>query len=173
MCEAGPGPIMRIHGPQDGLLARCGALRRPPGSRFPRTMGYASVGRQRRPATSPWSLVFWCTPHLLNGYPANSSADDRFALATVEAHRLAVSAQWFLSAVGAGYVLVVRWTSRIERQPPPSGGPFIIALWHGQLAMLHQFRFGDHALVALVSDHRDGRLISKCARRFNIRTVSA
>lgn len=83
------------------------------------------------------------------------------------------SAQSFLSAVGAGYVLVVRWTSRIERQPPPSGGPFIIALWHGQLAMLHQLRFGDHALVALVSDHRDGRLIGKCARRFNIRTVSA
>lgn len=83
------------------------------------------------------------------------------------------SAQWFLSSVGAGYVLAVRWTSRIERQPPPSGGPFIIALWHGQLAMLHQLRFGDHALVALVSDHRDGQLISKCAWHFNIRTVSA
>jgi lysophospholipid acyltransferase (LPLAT)-like uncharacterized protein len=83
------------------------------------------------------------------------------------------SAQWFLSAVGAGYVLAVRWTSRIERQPPPSGGPFIVALWHGQLVMLHQLRFGDHALVALVSDHRDGQLISKCAWHFNIRTVSA
>jgi lysophospholipid acyltransferase (LPLAT)-like uncharacterized protein len=39
--------------------------------------------------------------------------------------------------------------------------------------MLHQLRFGDLALVALVSDHRDGRLISKCAWHFNIVTVSA
>src|ERR1700678_1073391 len=89
MCEAGPGPTMRFHGRQDARTPRA-AWRAwpPPRSRFPRTMGYVSVGRQRRPATSPWSLVFWCTPHLLNGYPANSSADDRFALAIVEAHRL-------------------------------------------------------------------------------------
>ncbi len=91
-----------------GLLARCGALRRPPGSRFPRTMGYASVGRQRRPATSPWSLVFWCTPHLLNGYPANSSADDRFALASVEAHRL----------VGVGAVVLERCRGWIRPRGP-------------------------------------------------------
>jgi lysophospholipid acyltransferase (LPLAT)-like uncharacterized protein len=81
------------------------------------------------------------------------------------------AAQWSLSAIGAGYVLLVRWTSRIDRPLPPSGGPFIIALWHGRLSMLHQLRFGKHALVALISNHRDGRLISKCAWHYNIRSV--
>jgi lysophospholipid acyltransferase (LPLAT)-like uncharacterized protein len=79
--------------------------------------------------------------------------------------------QWSLSALGAGYVLLVRWTSRIDRPPPPSGGPFIIALWHGRLSMLHQLRFGKYALVALISGHRDGQLISKCAWHYNIRSV--
>jgi lysophospholipid acyltransferase (LPLAT)-like uncharacterized protein len=79
--------------------------------------------------------------------------------------------QWTLSAIGAGYVLLVRWSSRINRQPPPPIGPCIIALWHGRLAMLHQLRFGGHDLVALISSHRDGQLISKCARFYNIRTV--
>jgi len=79
--------------------------------------------------------------------------------------------QWFLSAVGAAYVVLVRWTSRIDRPPPPTGGPFIVAIWHGRLAMLHQLRFGDHDLVALISGHRDGQLISKCAWHFNIRSV--
>jgi lysophospholipid acyltransferase (LPLAT)-like uncharacterized protein len=80
--------------------------------------------------------------------------------------------QWVLSAIGAGYVLLVRWTSRIDRPPPPAGGPFIIALWHGRLAMLHQLRFGERALVALISGHRDGQLISKCAWYYGIRAVT-
>jgi lysophospholipid acyltransferase (LPLAT)-like uncharacterized protein len=79
--------------------------------------------------------------------------------------------QWFLSALGAGYVLLVRWTSRIDRPPPPSGGPFIIALWHGRLSMVHQLRFGKYALVALISGHRDGQLIRKCAWHYNIWSV--
>jgi hypothetical protein len=82
------------------------------------------------------------------------------------------AAQWLLSAIASGYVLVVRWTSRIERPPPPAGGPFIIALWHGRIAMLHQLRFGNHALIALISSHRDGQLISKCAWHYNIGTVA-
>jgi lysophospholipid acyltransferase (LPLAT)-like uncharacterized protein len=79
--------------------------------------------------------------------------------------------QWSISALGAGYVMLVRWTSRIDRPPPPSGGPFIIALWHGRLSMVHQLRFGKHALVALISGHRDGQLISKCAWHYDIRSV--
>ena len=80
--------------------------------------------------------------------------------------------QWFLGAMGAGYVLLVRWTSRLDRPQPPNGGPFIIAMWHGRLAMLHQLRIGDRSLVALISSHRDGQLISKCAWYYNIRTVT-
>ena len=81
------------------------------------------------------------------------------------------AAQWLLSVIASGYVLVVRWTSRIDRPPPPAGGPFIIALWHGHIAMLHQLRFGDRALIALISGHRDGQLVSKCAWHYNIGTV--
>jgi lysophospholipid acyltransferase (LPLAT)-like uncharacterized protein len=80
--------------------------------------------------------------------------------------------QWIVSALGAGYVLLVRWTSRIDLPPPPSPGPFIIAMWHGRLAMLHLLRFGEQPLVALISGHRDGQLISKCAWHYNIGTVT-
>ncbi len=80
--------------------------------------------------------------------------------------------QWIVSAIGAGYVLTVRWTSRIERPPPPAPGPFIIAMWHGRLAMLHLLRFGEQPLIALISGHRDGQLISKCAWHYNIQTVT-
>ena len=79
--------------------------------------------------------------------------------------------QWTASAFGAGYVLLVRWTSRIDRPPPPPG-PFIIAMWHGRLAMLHLLRFGELPLIALISGHRDGQLISKCAWHYNIKTVT-
>jgi lysophospholipid acyltransferase (LPLAT)-like uncharacterized protein len=80
--------------------------------------------------------------------------------------------QWGASAIGVGYVLVVRWTSRIDLPSPPAPGPFIIAMWHGRLAMLHLLRFGDRPLVALISSHRDGQLISKCAGLYNIQTVT-
>jgi len=79
--------------------------------------------------------------------------------------------QWMASAIGAGYVLLVRWTSRIDRPSPPAGGPFILAMWHGRLAMLHLLRFGEKPMVALISGHRDGQLISKCAWHYNIQTV--
>ena len=78
---------------------------------------------------------------------------------------------WILSSIGSGYVLLVRWTSRIDRPAPPIGGPFIVALWHGRLALLHQLRLRNRSLVALISGHRDGELIAKCAWYFNILTV--
>jgi hypothetical protein len=96
-------------------------------------------------------------------------------MATPELLKRLVSSQtlqWLGSGIGAAYVLLVRWTSHIDRQPPPPGGPFIIAMWHGRLAMLHQLRFGNRALVALISSHRDGQLISKCAWHYDIRTVA-
>ncbi len=80
--------------------------------------------------------------------------------------------QWIGSAVGAGYVVLVRWTSRIDLPPPPMQGAAIIAMWHGRLAMLHLLRFGERPLVALISGHRDGQIISKCAWYFAIRTVT-
>ena len=81
---------------------------RPPGSRFPRTVGYASVGRQRRPRTILRSLVFWCAPHPLYCYPASSSADDRFALTIVEA-------RWL---VGVGAMVLELCGGRIRPRGP-------------------------------------------------------
>jgi lysophospholipid acyltransferase (LPLAT)-like uncharacterized protein len=80
--------------------------------------------------------------------------------------------QWIGSAIGAGYVVLVRLTSHIDLPPPPTPGPVILAMWHGRLAMLHLLRFGKLPLVALISGHRDGPLISKCAWHFDIRTVT-
>jgi lysophospholipid acyltransferase (LPLAT)-like uncharacterized protein len=80
--------------------------------------------------------------------------------------------QWIGSAIGAGYVVLVRWTSRIDLPPPPLKGAAIIAMWHGRLAMLHLLRSGERPLVALISGHRDGQIISKCAWYFDIRTVT-
>jgi lysophospholipid acyltransferase (LPLAT)-like uncharacterized protein len=80
--------------------------------------------------------------------------------------------QWMISAVGAAYVLVIKWTGRTDRPPPPPGGPFIVAMWHGRLALLHHLRHGGKPLVALISSHRDGQLISKCAWWFDMATVT-
>jgi lysophospholipid acyltransferase (LPLAT)-like uncharacterized protein len=80
--------------------------------------------------------------------------------------------QWMISAVGAFYVLLVKWTGINDRPPPPSGGPFIVAMWHGRLALLHHLRHGRKPLVALISSHRDGQLISKCAWWFDMGTVT-
>jgi hypothetical protein len=80
--------------------------------------------------------------------------------------------QWLLSGMGAGYVLAVKWTGRLDRPEPPLSGPFILALWHGRLALLHHLRHGNRSLIALISSHRDGQFISKCAWFFDIRTVA-
>ncbi|MBY0382636.1 MAG: lysophospholipid acyltransferase family protein [Xanthobacteraceae bacterium] len=82
------------------------------------------------------------------------------------------STQWLLSGLGAFYILIVKWTSSVELQTPPTSDPAIIALWHGKLALLHYLRAGNAPLVALISPHRDGRLISKCAWYFGIETVA-
>jgi lysophospholipid acyltransferase (LPLAT)-like uncharacterized protein len=80
--------------------------------------------------------------------------------------------QWLISGLGAGYVMLVKWTSKLDRPKPPFNAPVIIALWHGRLALLHYLRHGNRSLVALISGHRDGQLISKAGWYFDIRTVS-
>jgi lysophospholipid acyltransferase (LPLAT)-like uncharacterized protein len=80
--------------------------------------------------------------------------------------------QWLISLLGAFYILLIRWSGRIERSTVPIKGPYILALWHGRLGMLAFLRNGDAPLTALISGHRDGQLISKCAGHFNITTVT-
>jgi len=80
--------------------------------------------------------------------------------------------QWIMSAIGAAYVLLIKWTGPTDRPVPPLGGPFIVAMWHGRLALLHHLRHSQKPLIALISTHRDGQLISKCAWWFDMRTVA-
>jgi lysophospholipid acyltransferase (LPLAT)-like uncharacterized protein len=79
--------------------------------------------------------------------------------------------QWTVGALAALYMRLVRLSGRLDRPVPPPGGPFILATWHSRLFLLSYLRIGDRPLIALISGHRDGQLISKIARMFGIRTV--
>jgi lysophospholipid acyltransferase (LPLAT)-like uncharacterized protein len=79
--------------------------------------------------------------------------------------------QWTVGALAAGYMRVVRLTNRLDRPEPPPGGPFILATWHSRLFLLSYMRLGKRPLIALISGHRDGQLISKIAQMFGIHTV--
>jgi lysophospholipid acyltransferase (LPLAT)-like uncharacterized protein len=72
----------------------------------------------------------------------------------------------------AAYFQFVIWTGRIDRPAPPIPGPFIMAMWHGRLISLPMLRVVDKPLVALISGHRDGRIISKIGGLFGILTVT-
>ena len=80
--------------------------------------------------------------------------------------------QWVLSGIVAGYALLVRSTARIDRPPPPSNGPYVLALWHGRLSMLSFIHKGERPLIALISAHRDGQFISKIASLFGIASAT-
>ena len=80
--------------------------------------------------------------------------------------------QTFISYPLAGYFQFVTWTGKIDRPAPPVPGPFIMAMWHGRLIMLPMLRVGAKPLVALISGHRDGRIISKVGAHFGIMTVT-
>jgi lysophospholipid acyltransferase (LPLAT)-like uncharacterized protein len=79
--------------------------------------------------------------------------------------------QWTVGALAVIYMRLVRLTGRLDRPQPPPGGPFILATWHSRLFLLSYLRLGDRPLIALISGHRDGQIISKIARMFNIHTV--
>lgn len=80
--------------------------------------------------------------------------------------------QTFVSYPLAAYFQFVTWTSRIDRPQPPIPGPFIMAMWHGRLISLPLLRVVDKPIVALISGHRDGRIISKVGAIFGIWTVT-
>ncbi len=90
----------------------------------------------------------------------------------------AKSVQSALSWILAQYIRFVHLTSRW----PVKGGehpgallarkqPFIVCFWHGRILMMPQA--WDHILPmhVLISEHRDGRLISRTMDWFNIHTV--
>ena len=72
-------------------------------------------------------------------------------------------ALWAASALGTAYLRFAGLTARTDRPAPPPGGPFILAMWHSRILMLDHLRPNGRALVALISEHRDGQLISRIA----------
>ena len=78
----------------------------------------------------------------------------------------------------AGYIRFVRFTGRwqVVREWVPDeifdrGEPFIAAFWHGRLLMM-SFSWKRSDLVhILISDHRDGQLISGTLTHFGSKTV--
>lgn len=79
--------------------------------------------------------------------------------------------QWIISIPIAIYFHLVNRTNRVDRPPFPIPEPYILAMWHGRLVMLPMFRNGKKPLIALISGHRDGQIISKVAALFGIQTV--
>ena len=87
--------------------------------------------------------------------------------------------QEILCWLGALYIRLVwitgRWT--IENADVPSrlwseNKPFIYAFWHGHLLMMPMPWQRKRPLNMLISQHRDGQIISKTVKRFDISTIS-
>ena len=86
--------------------------------------------------------------------------------------------QKFATRLVAEYIRFVRFTGRwqIVREWVPdelleNGEPFIVAFWHGRLLMMSfSWKRSDRVHI-LISDHRDGHLISGMLTHFGSKTV--
>jgi hypothetical protein len=79
--------------------------------------------------------------------------------------------QWTAVIPAATYLQFVMWTGRFDRAPFPIPEPYILAMWHGRLNMLPMLRGSGKPLIALISGHRDGQIISKAGNVFGIQTA--
>jgi lysophospholipid acyltransferase (LPLAT)-like uncharacterized protein len=74
----------------------------------------------------------------------------------------------------AGYMRLVRFTSRVTYDPPDMDaklhetGPMIAALWHGQHLMVPYAKPADMPFAVLISRHRDGEINASACRNFDI-----
>lgn len=86
--------------------------------------------------------------------------------------------QVFLATLVAFYVLILHLTCRVKKTGWENVTEYfledkraVVALWHGRLLCM-PFLFPKRKRVnALISDHQDGRLISKAASWWGIKTV--
>ncbi|UYO44517.1 lysophospholipid acyltransferase family protein [Rhodopseudomonas palustris] len=69
------------------------------------------------------------------------------------------------------YFKFVMWTGRYDRQAAPIPEPYILAMWHGRLIMAPMLQTKSKPLVALISGHRDGKIISRVGAAFGIQTA--
>ncbi len=89
------------------------------------------------------------------------------------------AAQAAICAVAAGYIWLVRATSRLQivggEHPQrlwDAGTPFILGFWHGRLLMMPYSWPRPLAMRVLISQHIDGRLISGTLKRFGIDNIA-
>jgi len=83
-----------------------------------------------------------------------------------------------VSLLAAGYIRLVRWTSRIEfvgreqlERLDAAGAPVIAAAWHGRLLMLPYCWPSTPLPQVLISLHGDGEMIARTVERMAIDTV--
>ncbi len=87
--------------------------------------------------------------------------------------------QGLLSRIGATYIRFVHATTRwnyVNREAPAqrisAGEPFVLAAWHGRIGMLvYTFEGPAPQMHPLISDHRDGELITRTIEHFGYRTI--
>jgi len=74
----------------------------------------------------------------------------------------------------AGYLRLVRFTSRVTYDPPDMQarlhtiGPMVAALWHGQHLMVPYAKPANMPFAVLISRHRDGEINASACRNFDI-----
>lgn len=85
----------------------------------------------------------------------------------------------FVCWVGAQYIRLVHATGRwqvVRGQVPRAywdrGEPFILCFWHGRILMMPYCWDRAKPIHMLISQHRDGRLISHTVSHFGIETVA-
>ncbi len=79
-----------------------------------------------------------------------------------------------LGLILAGYLRLVRFTSRVTYDPPDmperllAQGPIVAALWHGQHLMVPFAKPAAMPFAVLISRHRDGEINASACRNFDI-----
>lgn len=86
--------------------------------------------------------------------------------------------QWIASNFIALYVRVIwftgRWTILGEEHPRPywdENKPFLLGFWHGRILMMPKTWRTKMPMNVLISNHRDGEIISNAIARFGIGSV--
>jgi lysophospholipid acyltransferase (LPLAT)-like uncharacterized protein len=87
--------------------------------------------------------------------------------------------QFVLAWAASLYLRLVFWTVRWEIVAPASTqrllaepGPLIACFWHGRMMMMRAGMPRQYPIHILISEHRDGLLISRALRSLDVHTVS-
>ncbi len=87
------------------------------------------------------------------------------------------AAQAAAAATAAGFIRLVRRTSRVVHDPDGLYAgfdlktPLIITMWHGQHFLLPVVKRRDHAVRVLISRHRDGELNARVAQKLGVGVI--